>query len=86
MNNLNIEDLASEIVDAAYQVHKELGPGLLESAYKFCLCHELTLRGLKCEQEKPVPLNFKGEKLDCGFRIDILVESQIIRYYTELDY
>ncbi|HLP94052.1 MAG TPA: GxxExxY protein [Saprospiraceae bacterium] len=74
----NIEMVARQIVDAAYFIHQELGPGLLESAYQFCLIKELKERGLELRAEVGVPLVFKGEKLDCGYRLDILVEQQII--------
>lgn len=73
-----LELLGKEVVDAAYTVHKELGPGLLESAYQFCLENELRFRGLKVEREKPVPLKYREQLLDCGYRIDLLVEDKII--------
>jgi GxxExxY protein len=76
MNQLELT--AKEVVDAAYTVHKELGPGLLESAYQFCLENELRFRGLKVEKEKPLPLKYRGQLLDCGYRIDLLVEDKII--------
>lgn len=72
------EELTEQIIGAAIEVHKSLGPGLLESAYEECLCHELELRGLKFERQKPIPLKYKGIKLDCGYRIDILVENKVI--------
>jgi GxxExxY protein len=59
-------------------VHNALGPGLLESAYEECMCHELTLRGLSYERQKPLPIIFKGKKLDCGYRLDIVVEKAIV--------
>ena len=75
---MDINQLSSKIIGAAIEVHKALGPGLLESAYEKCLCHELKLRGLSFESQKPVPLVFKGEKLDCGYQLDIVVENTII--------
>jgi len=72
------EELTEQIIGAAIEVHKSLGPGLLKSAYEECLCHELGLRGLKFERQKPIPLKYKGIKLDCGYRIDILVENKVI--------
>ena len=74
----DINQLSSKIIGAAIEVHKTLGPGLLESAYEECLCHELKLRGLGFERQKPLPLEYKGEKLDCGYRLDVVVENQII--------
>jgi len=71
-------DLTSRIIDAAIQVHKTLGPGLLESAYKECHYYEMIKSGLFVEKEKPLPLIYESVKLDCGYRIDLLVESRII--------
>ncbi|MBX2817951.1 MAG: GxxExxY protein [Saprospiraceae bacterium] len=78
MDRALLNELGTEIIDAAYHVHVELGPGLLESAYQRCLSYELIDRGLKVELEKPLPLSYKEVALDCGYRIDILVESAII--------
>ena len=74
----NYEALASEIVDCCFQVHKALGPGLLESAYQKCLVYELNSRNLKVESEVALPISYKGVELDCGYRIDILVEDKIL--------
>jgi len=73
-----INTLSSKIIGAAIEVHKALGPGLLESAYEECLCHELHLRGLSFERQIPLPIVYKGVKLDCGYRLDIIVENAII--------
>ena len=75
---MDLNQLSSKIIGAAIEIHKALGPGLLESAYEKCLCHELKLRGLSFENQKPLPLVFKGEKLDCGYQLDIVVENTII--------
>jgi GxxExxY protein len=75
---MDINDLSNKIMGAAIEVHKALGPGLLESAYEECMCHELTLRGLSYERQKPLPIIFKTKKLDCGYRLDIVVEKTII--------
>jgi GxxExxY protein len=75
---MDINQLSSQIIGAAIEVHKALGPGLLESAYEKCLCHELKLRGLSFDNQKPLPLVFKGEELDCGYRLDIVVDNAII--------
>lgn len=72
------EDLTSQIIGSAIEVHRELGPGLLESTYERCLVHELTLRGIKTERQKVQPINYKGLELDEGYRLDIIVESKII--------
>lgn len=70
--------LTEKIIGAAIQVHKELGPGLLESTYEVCLCHELYINNLKVERQKPVPISYKGVKLESGYRIDLIVEEQVI--------
>jgi GxxExxY protein len=75
---MNINDLTGIIIGAAIEVHKHLGPGLLESAYEECLCHEFHLRKINYERQKPVPIVYKGVKLDCGYRLDVLVEGMII--------
>ncbi len=78
MNREKLETIGKQIIDAAFQVHKTLGPGLLESAYEACLVMELILRGLKVEQQKNLPVFYKGNKLDVGYRLDLLVENEII--------
>ena len=75
---MDINHLSSKIIGSAIEVHKALGPGLLESSYQKCLCHELRLRGIPFEYEKPLPLVYKGEKLDCGYQMDLVVENAII--------
>jgi GxxExxY protein len=75
---MEINQLSSKIIGAAIEVHKVLGPGLLESAYEKCLCHELKLRGLSFDNQKPLPLVFKGKEIDCGYRLDIVVDNAII--------
>jgi GxxExxY protein len=75
---MDINQLSSKIIGAAIEVHKVLGPGLLESAYEKCLCHELKLRGLPFDNQKSLPLVFKGEEIDCGYRLDIVVGRAII--------
>jgi len=74
---MDINELSSKIIGAAIEVHKTLGPGLLESAYEECLCHELNFRGLSFERQKLLPLDYKGKRLDCGYRLDIVVEKVI---------
>jgi GxxExxY protein len=70
--------LTEEIIGSAIAVHRELGPGLLESTYEVCLLHELANRGLAVERQKDFPVQYRNVKLDCGYRIDILVEGKII--------
>ena len=75
---MELDKLTHEILDAAYIVHTALGPGLLESAYKACLVYELKQKGFGVEVEKTIPLIYKDVNLDYGYRIDILVESQVV--------
>jgi len=71
-------ELSNKIIGAAIEVHKTLGPGLLESTYQKCLAHELKLSDINFEAEYPLPVEYKGIRLDCGYRIDLLIEDQII--------
>ena len=75
---MDISELSSKIIGAAIEVHKALGPGLLESAYEECLCHELELQGLFFERQKPLIVTYKGKNLECGYRLDLVVEKGII--------
>lgn len=75
---MDINRLSNKIIGAAIEVHRTLGPGLLESAYEECLCEELDLRGLQYERQKPLPVVYKRRKLDCGYRLDIVVSNSII--------
>mgnify|MGYP001455759661 CR=1 FL=1 len=70
--------LTGQIIGAAIEVHRALGPGLLESAYEACLIYELRLRQLKVECQKPMPVFYKDVMLDCGYRVDLIVEQQVI--------
>ena len=76
MENLNL--LSYEIIGAAYHVHTELGPGLLESTYEVCLEYELIKRGFTVERQKLLPINYDGKKIDAAYRIDLLVEDSIL--------
>jgi GxxExxY protein len=73
-----IDDLTGQLIGAAIEVHKALGSGLLESAYATCLCRELDLRAIPYEKEKPLPIAYKGAELECGYRLDILVDNRLI--------
>ena len=74
---LENDALTHEIIGAAMEVHRVLGPGLLESCYEACLVHELGLRGISAIRQVPLPVKYKGEMVECGFRIDVLVEGQV---------
>jgi GxxExxY protein len=71
-------DLTSEIIAAAICVHRELGPGLLESAYQVSMCRELTLRHVSFRSQLELPVEYKGVRLDCGYRIDLLVDNRVL--------
>ena len=71
-------DITHQIIGAAIEVHKRLGPGLLESAYEECLTHELHLRRLQVARQVPVPIVYRETKLECGYRIDLLVQSRVV--------
>ncbi|MDX6767224.1 MAG: GxxExxY protein [Candidatus Methylacidiphilales bacterium] len=74
----DIEEIGGQVLDAALAVHRELGPGLLESTYEACLLHEFSSRGIHARAQVALPVAYKGLELDAGYRIDILVEGQII--------
>lgn len=74
----HLNELTYETIGAAIEVHRALGPGLLESAYQVCLCRELSLRGLNFQTELPLPIHYKGVQLDCGYRIDMLVGQLVV--------
>ena len=76
MHDLN--KITEKIINGAISVHRELGPGLLESAYEACLLYELASQNLKVERQKGLPLRYRGIQLDCGYRLDLLVEEAII--------
>ena len=72
------ESIAAQLVDSAFAVHKELGPGLLEQVYEVCLCHELNKRGLTFQRQVPIPVQYDGIKFSVGFRLDLLIEDLVI--------
>jgi GxxExxY protein len=76
--NDRLDGISHRIIGAAIEVHRHLGPGLLESAYQSCLAFELKQLGLKLEEQKPLPVVYKNVKLDCGYRLDLVVEDEII--------
>ena len=75
---MEINDITKEIIGAAIEVHKTLGPGLLEKPYELCLIHELKLRGIKCESQKTVSIQYKGLVLDDSLKLDLVVENKVI--------
>ena len=77
-DKLIVSELGRQVLGAAIEVHRELGPGLLESACEHCLAHELTLRNIACRRQVLLPVSYKGTVIDCGYRIDLLVAEQLI--------
>jgi GxxExxY protein len=75
---IELNKITEKIINGAISVHKELGPGLLESAYEACLVYELASQNLKVERQKSLPLRYRGIQLDCGYRLDLLIEESII--------
>ena len=73
-----LNQITETIIGAAIEVHKNLGPGMLESAYEACIAFELAERGLSCERQKPLPMVYKNVNLDCGYRLDLLVEGRVV--------
>ena len=73
-----MEETGKEVVDSAIQVHRALGPGLLESAYEICMMHELESRGIHVSRQVPMPISYKGMRLDVGYRLDLLVDDRVI--------
>ena len=75
---MKFDDLSNKVIGCALRVHRELGPGLLESAYEQCLCYEFTKAGIQFERQKELPVKYQDVMIDCGYRIDILVEGKLI--------
>ena len=72
------DDITGAVIGAAIEVHRTLGPGLLESAYEECLCREPELRNIPFERQKPLPLKYKGTDIDCAYRLDIVVGHEVV--------
>jgi GxxExxY protein len=75
---MKINQITEVIIGAAIEVHRALGPGLLESAYEECLCHELTIRQVPFERQRALPVVYKGLHLDCGYRLDLVVADRVV--------
>ncbi len=73
-----LNELTEIVIGCAIDVHRALGPGLLESTYELCLCRELSLRNIPFERQKPIPVIYKGVKLDCGYRADLIVDGRLL--------
>ena len=83
MKNLN--DLTDAKIGGAIEVHRALGPGLLESTYEMCLCRELSIRGLRFQRQVPIAVEYKGAKLDCGYRVDLVVDETVLVEIKAID-
>ena len=75
---MNFDELSNSVIGCAIEVHRTLGPGLLESAYEQCLAREFSLAGIAFETQKPLPVEYKGIQLDCGYRLDLFIENNLI--------
>jgi GxxExxY protein len=75
---MEFDELSNRVIGCAIEVHRHLGPGLLESAYEHCLAHELIMCGMSCARQVPVPIQYKSTTLDCGYRLDLLVEGSLV--------
>lgn len=80
-----INEITREVIGAAIEVHRHLGPGLLESAYQECLARELIVRGVPFQRERPLPLEYKGIRLECGYRIDLLIAGLVVVEVKSID-
>jgi GxxExxY protein len=75
---LELNRITQSVIGAAIEVHRELGPGLLESSYEECLCHELWRSGVAFHRQRELPVEYKGLRLDCGYRVDLVVEERVV--------
>lgn len=77
MNKKEFDQITGGVIGAAIEVHRALGPGLLEAVYEECLCHELSLMGISFKRQVTLPIQYKGISLDCGYRLDLLIEEKV---------
>jgi GxxExxY protein len=82
---MDINELTEEVIGACIEVHRHLGPGLLESAYHQCLCHELSLRRISFQPEFPLPVDYKGTHLNCGYKADLLIDGRLLVELKSVD-
>lgn len=82
---MEINRITDAVIGAAIEVHRALGPGLLESAYEECTCRELTLRQMPFERQVPLPVEYKGVRLDCGYRVDLLAAGLVVVEFKAVD-
>jgi GxxExxY protein len=84
-HGVDFSDVTGSIIGAAIEVHRQLGPGLLESSYEACLCYELSQSGILFERQKALPLIYKGERMDCGYRMDLVVSDAVVVELKSVD-
>jgi len=82
---MEFDSLSNQVIGLAIEVHRELGPGLLESTYEKCLTHELSRHGIRCETQAILSVEYKGLSLDCGYRVDMMVEGMLIIELKSVD-
>lgn len=82
---MEFDDLSNQVIGKAIEVHRVLGPGLLETTYEQCLAHELGQAGIGFKLQHPLPVHYKGIRLDCGYRVDVMVEDQLILELKSVD-
>src|SRR5947207_10366791 len=82
---MDINKLTETVISSAIEVHRALGPGLLESTYEMCLCRELSLRQIPFERERPIPVTYKGVRLDCGYRTDLVIDKRLLVEIKSVD-
>jgi GxxExxY protein len=82
---MEVNELTESVIGAAMEVHRTLGPGLLESTYELCLCHEMKNRRIPFERQKPIPIQYKGIRLDCGYRADLVVGGLVLVELKSVD-
>ena len=82
---MEFDELSNRVIGCAIEVHRQLGPGLLESTYEQCLAHELSLNSIDFKMQQPLPVQYKGITLDCGYRVDLLIEDKMIIELKSVD-
>jgi GxxExxY protein len=82
---MDMNELTERVIGACIEVHRNTGPGLLESAYEQCLCRELSLQGIPFQLQIPLPVNYKGTLLDCGYRVDVLIDGKLLIELKSVD-
>jgi GxxExxY protein len=82
---MDFDSVSNAVIGCAIEVHRHLGPGLLESTYEKCLAKEMELRGIRFDLQRPLPVDYKGVRLDCGYRLDVVVDNQVVVELKSVD-